>query len=93
MTGIDITTSHLTSTRADQAHRARDALVDAARAWAGAPKHHVGAVALPADPAAARAFAALFSARGELARHVGGEVAALVTTAAVAEASGEHRRG
>ncbi len=87
MRDIEITTSHLDATRADAARHARDVLLDAARAWAGAPKHQVGAVALPADPTAASAFAALFSARGELACHVGGEAAALVAAAALAEAS------
>ena len=85
MSDMDITTTHLDSTRADAAHHARDALLDAARDWVGAPKHHVGAVALPADRAAACAFAALFRARRDLAYHVGGEAAALVTAAALAE--------
>jgi hypothetical protein len=84
MSDIEITTSHLHPARVDAARHARDVLLDAARAWAGAPKLHVGAVALPADRAAAYAFAALFSARHELAYHVGGQAAALVAAAALA---------
>ncbi|MDQ3980357.1 MAG: hypothetical protein M3314_12515 [Actinomycetota bacterium] len=89
MSDIDITTTHLNSSRADAARHARDVLLDAARAWVGAPKNHVGAVALPADGAAARAFAVLFRARSDLAYHVGGEAAALVTAAALGEVSDE----
>lgn len=86
MTDIDITTTHLDPARADAARHARDVLLDAAWAWAQAPKHHVGAVALPADRAAACAFAALVKARCELADHVRGQ-AAHVAAAAVVEAS------
>lgn len=87
MSDMEITTTHLDAARAEAARHARDALVSAAQVWAGAPKHHVGAVAIPAGPAAATAFSALFRARCELASHVGGEAAALVTAAAVTEAS------
>jgi hypothetical protein len=87
MSDIDIRTTHLDPARADAARHARDVLLDAAWAWAEAPKHHVGAVALPADRAAACAFADLVTARCELAYHVGGEAAAHVAAAAVVEAS------
>ena len=85
MSDIHLPTSHLNATRAAQARRARDALVDAARTWAASPKHQVGALAMPASPAAARAFASMLDARAELAHHVGGHIAAVLATAAVAE--------
>jgi hypothetical protein len=91
MSDIEITTTHLDPVRADAARHARDVLLDAARAWARATKHHVGAVALPADQTAAYAFAALFSARSELAYHVGGQAAALVTAAALSRGAPEDR--
>ena len=93
MSNIHITTTHLDVVRTEQALRARDALVAAARTWAAAPKHQVGAVALPAGPAAARAFASMLSARSELAHHVGGDVAAVLATAAVAEAAHTRQEG
>jgi hypothetical protein len=93
VTETEIMTNHLDAARADAARQARDLLLAAVRTWTAAPKYHVGAVALPADPHASRAFATLFSARWELARHVGGEAAALVTAAALAEASGASDSG
>ena len=80
----DIATSHLAPARADAARRAMDELYQAARVWAGAPKRPVGAVILPADPAAARAFDAFHGARRELAHHLGGEAAARWATGALA---------
>jgi outer membrane PBP1 activator LpoA protein len=82
----DIDTSHLEAARVDDARRARDAVVAAARAWASASKQHAGAVTLPGDLPAARAFGTLHEARSALAYHVGGEVAAQYAAVAVSTA-------
>ena len=89
MRDVQIETSHLDPTRADAARRAGDQLVQAARAWATAPKRSVGAVALPGDPAAARAFDAFHDARRQLAYHVGGEAAARWAAGALSTVSSE----
>ena len=83
----EIVTSHLDPSRADAARRAGEQVLTAARAWATAPKRSVGAVALPADPGAARAFDALHDAQRELAHHVGGEAAAQWAAEALSVAS------
>lgn len=76
MPDIEAEISHLDPLRADAARRAGDRVLVAARAWSRAPKRRVGAVALPGDLDAARAFDAFHDARRELAYHVGGEAAA-----------------
>jgi hypothetical protein len=80
--------SHLHPARADAARRAEEAVFDAARAWAQASKYHVGAVALPGDEEAARAFEAFHDARGELACHVGGAAAARCAAGALSAVAG-----
>ena len=87
MTEDDMATSHLEPARADAARRAVAALLEAAAVWTAATKHHVGAVAVPGDRAGAQAFDAFFASRRELARHVGGAVAAQVAAAAMTEAA------
>jgi hypothetical protein len=69
------------------ARRAEETLLEAAERWARAAKRQVGAVALPGDPPAARAFDALFDARREVARYVGGASAARLAAAAYEAAS------
>ncbi len=83
----EIDTSHLEPVRADAARSASERVLTAARAWANAPKQRVGAVNLPADLGAARAFDAFHNARRELAHHVGGETAARWAAQALARAT------
>ena len=87
MTENDIATGHLPPARADAARHAAGVLLEAARGWAAATKRQVGAVAVPDDPAAARAFDAFYAARRELARHLGGPAACRVGADALTMAS------
>ena len=89
MPDSEIEISHLDQARTEDALRARDRVSSAVRAWAAAPKRVVGAVTLPADLGAARAFDALHDARRELAYHVGGEAAARWVRGALSAASPE----
>jgi hypothetical protein len=91
MPARDISTSHLEPARAHEARQAEEGLAEAARTWSVAPKEHVGAVELPGDAAAARAFDAFYDARRQLAHHVGGEAAAEVADGALAAAFTEAR--
>ncbi|MDQ4133090.1 MAG: hypothetical protein M3179_07770 [Actinomycetota bacterium] len=93
MTAVDMAAPHLDETRAEVAREARDAVLEAAQIWAVAPKVQVGAVALPGDPAAARAFNAFHGARGEFASHVGGEAAAREAQRALATAASDGTAG
>lgn len=83
----EIELSHLDPTRAHAARRAREHVVRAARDWVAAPKRRVGAVTLPGDNAAARAFDALHDAQRQLAYHVGGEAASRWVAGALSTAS------
>jgi hypothetical protein len=89
MPDSNIETSHLDPTRADAARRAGDQVVQAAHAWATAPKRTVGAVSLPGDSGAARAFDAFHEARRQLAYHVGGEAAARWASGALSTAAAQ----
>ena len=84
---IPVPTTEFSSGRAVAARRAGEALMESASAWAKAAKHQVGAVALPADRSAARAFDAFVAARSELSHHLGGEIAARLANEAFAAAS------
>ncbi len=91
MLARDMSTTHLEPGRAHAARQAEEGLVEAARTWNAAPKEHVGAVELPGDAAAARAFDAFYDARRQLAHHVGGQTAAQLADGALAAAFTEAR--